>query len=76
MKLTAGQRRILDAMRDGATLKAHRTVDGEKVHRLHPLDGTPVEVDSRDVESLKRRGLIVSNMKFPAAVYLLTEADN
>jgi N-dimethylarginine dimethylaminohydrolase len=74
VRLSEEQRRILQAMRDGAMLKAHRTVDGEKVHRLHPLEGLPEAVDSRDVESLKRRGLIVSNMKFPAAMYLLTEA--
>jgi DNA-binding transcriptional regulator PaaX len=54
-------------------LKAHRTLDGEKVHRLHPLDGPPEQVDSAAVERLKRRGLIASNMKFPASVYLLTE---
>jgi hypothetical protein len=61
-------------MRAGATLKAHRTLDGEKVHRLHLLDGPAVDVDSAAVERLKRRGLIASNMKFPAAVYLLTES--
>jgi hypothetical protein len=60
-------------MRGGATLKAHRTLDGEKIHRLHPLDGPPEDVDSAAVERLKRRGLIASNMKFPAAVYLVTD---
>jgi hypothetical protein len=30
-------------------------------------------VDSAAVERLKRRGLIASNMKFPAAVYLVTD---
>jgi hypothetical protein len=60
-------------MRDGATLKAHRTLDGEKTHRLHPLNGEPEPVDAADVAALRELGLIASNMKFPAAVYMLTE---
>ncbi len=73
MRLTSDQRRILRAMHDGATLKAHRTLDGEKVHRLHPLAGEPEPVDAALVESLRELGLIQSNLKFPAATYLLTE---
>jgi hypothetical protein len=73
MKLSPVQRHILRAMVDGATLKAHRTLDGEKVHRLHPLSGAPEVVDARVVESLRELGLIQSNLKFPAATYVLTE---
>jgi hypothetical protein len=73
MRLTPDQRRILRAMHDGATLKAHRTLDGEKVHRLHPLVGEPELVDAALVESLRDLGLIQSNLKFPAATYILTE---
>jgi hypothetical protein len=73
MNLSPGQRRILLAMREGATLKAHRTLDGEKTHRLHPLEGEPEPVDATDVEALRELGLIASNMKFPAATYVLTE---
>jgi hypothetical protein len=73
MNLNAEQQKILSAMRDGATLKAHRTLDGEKTHLLHPLAGPPVPVSSAAMDALKRRGLIASNMKFPAAAYLLTE---
>jgi hypothetical protein len=40
---------------------------------LHPLEGPPETVNSAAIESLKQRGLIASNMKFPASVYLLTE---
>ena len=60
-------------MAAGATLKVHRTVDGEKTHRLHPLDGPAQSVERAAVEALKDSGLIRSNMKFPAATYLLTE---
>jgi hypothetical protein len=73
MNLSPAQRRILRAMRDGATLKAHRTLDGEKVHRLHPLAGEQEPVDAALVESLHDLGLIRSNLKFPAATYILTE---
>lgn len=65
-------RHILAAMLAGATLKAHRTLDGGKTHILHPLDGPDEIVDSTAVAYLKQRGVIASNMKFPAAVYLLT----
>jgi len=73
MNLTPAQRHILHAMRDGATLKVHRTLDGEKVHRLHPLDGEPEAVDGAIVRSLIAQGLIQSNLKFPASTYVLTE---
>lgn len=64
---------ILRAMLAGATLKAHRDLDGAKTHRLHPLVGPPELVDRATVESLRQHGLIASNMKFPAATYVLTE---
>ena len=66
-------RHILRALLDGATLKAHRTLDGEKTYILHPLDGPDEIVDRAAVEHLKQQGLIASNMKFPAATYVLTE---
>ena len=40
---------------------------------MHPLDGPPQTVDKAVVDSLKRRQLIDSNKKFPAATYLLTD---
>lgn len=73
MRLSPAQRDLLRAMRDGATLKAHRTLDGEKIHCLHPLAGEPAPVPAALVASLRELGLIQSNMKFPAATYILTE---
>ncbi len=64
---------ILHAILDGATLKVHRTMDGAKTHLLHPLTGPAEPVDPAAVEALRQRGLIASNMKFPAATYVLTE---
>ncbi len=64
---------ILRAMLDGATLKVHRTLDGKKTYTLHPLNGPDEIVDRAAIETLKRHGLIASNMKFPAATYVLTE---
>ena len=53
----------------GAT---QRTLDGAKQHTLHPLDGAPAyTVADRDVEALVRAGFIASNLKFPAATYVL-----
>ena len=73
MKLPLESARILRALLAGATLKAHRTLDGAKTYTLHPLDGPDEIVDRAAVESLKRHGLIRSNLKFPAATYVLTE---
>ena len=60
-------------MADGATLKVHRTLDGRKIHKLHPLHGDTVVVSSITVRMLENRGWVRSNMKFPAATYLLTK---
>jgi hypothetical protein len=73
-KLTPQQQSVLAALAQGATLKAHRSLDGAKVHRLHPLDGGPAQaVDPGTVAALHELGLVESNMKFPAATYLLTD---
>jgi hypothetical protein len=72
-KLASEARDLLGELAAGAALKVHRDVDGGKVYRLHPLTGAAREVDERLVADLRRRGLIESNMKFPAATYLLTE---
>lgn len=72
-RLNSQQRHLLVAIHAGDTLKVHRTVDGEKVYRLHPLDGSPEqEIVPADAERLLAQGYIVSNMKFPAAVFLIT----
>jgi hypothetical protein len=69
--LTAGQQALLAAVQRGDVLKVHRTLDGDKTHMLHPLDGAPAfAVPARDVEALVRAGYIASNMKFPAATYV------
>ncbi len=62
------------ALAQGATLKVHRTVDGDKNYVLHPLHGTACkELTATAVAALVKKRLIVSNMKFPAATFLLTE---
>ena len=73
MHLTPAQRSLLQAMSDGATLKSHRDLDGQKFHLLHPLHGEPQRVPPALVESLRDLGMIQSNLKFPAATYVLTE---
>lgn len=63
---------LLVALQEGAILKAHRTMDGEKVHKLHCQGREPTAVDNTIVRYLETHGLVCSNMKFPAATYLLT----
>lgn len=74
VRLTEAQRRLLAALGAGASLKSHRYLDGTKACRLHPLDQPAASepVAAADVAALERLGLIRSNMKFPAATYLLT----
>ena len=73
MKLSPAEEAVLRAIAQGGTLKTHRSMDGEKISQLHPLDAPAYDVDPEVVSSLKRRKLIRSNMKFPAATYLLTD---
>jgi hypothetical protein len=73
MKLPAAPAHILRQIAQGSTLKSHRTMDSQKVYRLHPLRGPAELVDRPAVEQLKKLGLIHSNQKFPAATYLLTD---
>lgn len=74
LRLDAAQQGVLLALANGATLKVHRTLDGEKAHRLHAGDGGSTAVGAAVVNGLLAQGLIESNMKFPAATFLLTEA--
>ncbi len=74
MRLNDVQRAILVALQAGDRLKVHRTIDGEKRYLLHRLDESGADaVDAAVVDSLERSGLIESNMKFPAATFLLTD---
>jgi hypothetical protein len=74
MRLTTDQRALLVALQQGDRLKVHRTLDGAKSYRLHRLDNSgSTEVDGALVDSLVRAGLIESNLKFPAAAFLLTD---
>lgn len=78
-RLDAGERRILLALRQGALLKVHRTLDGGKSYRLHSggaaseEGATSAEIAPAVAEALERGGYVQSNMKFPAATLLLTE---
>lgn len=74
MKLTAEHWRLLKAMADGHTLKAHRDIEGHKEFRLHFVDGRAPEMIERHwADELAEAGLIDSNKKFPAATFWLTE---
>ena len=73
MKLSKEEENLLRYLIKGDMLKSHRDIDGNKLYKLHPLAGPPIVINSRVVDKLKKRGLIGSNQKFPAATYLLTE---
>lgn len=74
MRLNDSQCAILAALQAGDRLKVHRTIDGEKRYLLHRLDESEaIVVDAAVVDSLERGGLVESNMKFPAATFLLTD---
>jgi hypothetical protein len=74
MNLSEAQRHILLALAEGLILKGHRTLDGEKLYRLHAMDGSTLEeIGEAAMDGLKDEKLIHSNMKFPAASFLLTE---
>lgn len=72
-RLTDPQQAVLAALLEGWTLKSHRTLDGQKAYRLHALNGEVVEVADGAVDSLVAAQLVQSNLKFPAATYLLTQ---
>ncbi len=74
MRLSHSQRALLAALQAGDRLKVHRTIDGEKRYLLHRIDeSSAAAVGAGVVDSLERSGLIESNMKFPAATFLLTD---
>lgn len=72
MRLAANERRVLAALVSGSRLQSHRDLDGRKEYALHALDDSTQPIAAAVVERLRARGLIESNMKFPAATYLLT----
>lgn len=73
-RLSPAHQRVLVALAEGGALKSHRDLDGAKACRLHALDRrAPEPVARRVVEDLERWEYIKSNLKFPAAAYVLTE---
>lgn len=72
-KQRAAAKALLVDLQNGAILKVHRTLDGAKVHKLHRHGVDATEINIAIVRYLEKQNLIQSNMKFPAATYLLTE---
>jgi hypothetical protein len=74
MRLSEDHKRLLRALADGHSLKAHRDLEGGKEFRLHYHDGRPADLIHRHLaDELAEAGLIDSNKKFPAATFWLTE---
>ena len=72
-KLAGEQAALLVSLQQGAVLKVHRTLDGDKVYRLQQNDAPAQEIEATLVAALTDRSLVQSNMKFPAATFLLTD---
>lgn len=78
MRLSDAQRAILVALQAGDRLQVHRTLDGAKSYLLHVrdhggrADDSALVIAGAIVDGLVRARLIESNMKFPAATFLLT----
>jgi hypothetical protein len=74
MLLFEAHRKLLISLAQGSTLKVHRDMHGAKVYKLHALHDALAEmIPAATVDHLRKHKLIDSNMKFPAAVYLLTD---
>jgi hypothetical protein len=72
MKLSKPARRVLVSMGTGSFLKSHRSLDGQKAYKLHPLQGSALPVRPETVDTPRSLGLIDSNKKFPVATFWLT----
>ncbi len=74
MQLSAAHTQIIGELARGSRLQDHRNLDGDKVYQLHPLGAAlSVVIDAALMADLQRHHLLASNMKFPAATYLLTD---
>jgi hypothetical protein len=71
--VSADQRALLEAIWQGAVLRSHRDLDGNKQYRLHSPDNTVALVPPALVQGLRHQRLIETNHKFPADTWLLTE---
>ena len=77
LPVSSEEKYVLSALVQGAYLKAHRYLDGKKVHILHCDECVQAEVIADNViDRLLERKFIRSNLKFPAATYVLTEAGS
>jgi hypothetical protein len=73
--LTTAEQSLLRALVSGQHLRADRTMDGGKTCWLHDSRGVSQAAVATDVvERLCTAGLLVGNLKFPRASYLLTAA--
>ena len=74
MRPSPAQRQLLIAMQAGGRLRMERTLDGAKAYRIYAPDNPEGEaILAALVQRLERAGLIESNMKFPAATFMLTD---
>lgn len=71
------QQMILAAVFQGAALRSHRDLEGNKVYLLHFGEGEEKrEIGRKATLDLRTKRLIETNHKFPSATFLLTTRGN
>lgn len=74
--LTDEQQSVLAAIFNGAALRSHRDLEGNKHYALYALDGDERRIGRKTVLDLRNKRLLETNHKFPSATFLLTSRGN
>ena len=75
--LSDEQQMILVAVFQGAALRSHRDLEGNKMYLLHfGEEGEKREIGRNTTLNLRKKRLIETNHKFPSATFLLTTRGN
>ena len=74
--LTAEQKYVLKALFNGAALRSHRDLEGNKCYLLHTSEREKVNIGRKSILNLRKKRLLETNHKFPSATFLLTSQGN
>lgn len=70
--LTHDQQQVLIAIFNGAALRSHRDLEGNKHYALYE-DAGEHKIGRKTVLDLRNKRLLETNHKFPSATFLLTD---
>ncbi|MEM7800082.1 MAG: hypothetical protein AAF633_12895 [Chloroflexota bacterium] len=71
-RVTQKERKLLEKIAAGGTLKSHRDINGIKKYVLYNRGHVEEAVSYNLVQALLRKNLLTTNQKVPAATFLLT----